>query len=614
MKYSPVILFLWAILSCTGKEDPQDVVVSVKLRPLTRVEAGSAAGSTLDVKWTNGDILGVASEASSSGMSITASQGMISDGVLNAEISAVSGGAGSYYFVKAESAVMGAGRAEISPAFDGSLRASYVAVGKCGSHDHEVTLSPVFGICEFTLTKVGIYGVRVIAEENIFPVTAVYEFGSSDCSAKTVRNTLELQVLAPVRAFIPLVSGANLAGCEFEFLDSSGEILSTFRNETSISVKPGTVFSLGQIDSDADFPGSGTDLSQGMDNAAQIMPKMGIGLNLCGTFDDVLPYDGVSGDRSDPITFETLHKQGVTTQVTMDSMYEAGFRTLRVPITWYAHMDNTLATIDKVFLDRIEEIVNYALKAGLYCIINVHHDTGTNVNTWIWADMDKYSDISPRFKNIWGQIARRFRDYDDRLLFEGYNELLDTRQSWGYPKVAGAIEAANRLNQDFVDIVRSTGGRNYARNLIVSTYATSCTPNALKEFILPKDRLEGRLIAQVHSYVPWEFCGPDVNGLKELPESYVPVIENEFVNIKTGLLEKGIPCILGEYGAFPLSTRTQQQLGHHAAIYTRAALRNGVVPVYWYNPMAYQNRTSGKWSYPEVKDSLITAYRDFLSK
>lgn len=610
MRRLTVILLLLALFACERKKEPQNVIVSVNLQPLARVESGSGS-SMLEVKWASGDRLGIASDTYPEGISVSVSQNMVSGGALEADVSSVSEGAGAYFFAKG---VINSGKAELVPVFDGSLKDSYAAVGKCASVDRSVTLSPVFGLCEFSFAKTGIYGVRIIAEKEVFPERAVYDFGSGKIGAISARSTMEVSALSPVRVFVPLVPGANLEGCMFEFLDSSGDVLATCRNETALAVNPGTVCSLGQIDSDADFPGSGTDLSQGMDNAAQIMPKMGIGLNLCGTFDDVLPYDGVSGDRSDPITFETLHKQGVTTQVTMDSMYEAGFRTLRVPITWYAHMDNTLATIDKVFLDRIEEIVNYALKAGLYCIINVHHDTGTNVNTWIWADMDKYSDISPRFKNIWGQIARRFRDYDDRLLFEGYNELLDTRQSWGYPKVAGAIEAANRLNQDFVDIVRSTGGRNYARNLIVSTYATSCTPNALKEFILPKDRLEGRLIAQVHSYVPWEFCGPDVNGLKELPESYVPVIENEFVNIKTGLLEKGIPCILGEYGAFPLSTRTQQQLGHHAAIYTRAALRNGVVPVYWYNPMAYQNRTSGKWSYPEVKDSLITAYRDFLSK
>ena len=594
---SSALLFV----ACQEQDKPQDSSFTVRLQDVPG----------LSVKWTAGDCLFVADDLSSA-HKISVSRDMISDdGALVVDLNSLAKGYGQVFAVKASQASIANGSAIITPSFDGSLRDAFISAGSCKTGENSILLRPVLGIVEFSLSHSGVYGVRIQSGADVFPVKVQYVFGSGRCQTVQAGNTVEMAALAPVRVFIPVAPGVDLSGSTFEFQNAEGETLASWTCDRSVTVRAGETVNMGEIDSGVEFPEQGSSVADEMAPAAEIMPLMGIGLNLCGTFDDVLPYQGVTPDRSDPLTFETLHKQGITTQTTMDSMYEAGFRCIRIPITWYAHMDNTLSSIDKVFLDRIEEVVGYALKAGLYCIINVHHDTGTNVNTWIWADIDKYPSISQGFKNIWGQIAQRFRDYDDKLLFEGYNELLDVKQSWGYPKVQGAIEAANRLNQDFVDAVRATGGRNYARNLIVSTYATSTSLNALEEFLMPTDRLPGRLIVQVHSYIPWSFCSPNADGQTELKASDEKDIEDDFKKIKTGLLDKGYPCILGEYGAFPLSSRTHAQLGHHAAVYTRLAMRNGVVPVYWYNPMAYQNRTTGTWSYPAIKDSLINASRKY---
>lgn len=600
-KYLIILFSALIFAACHEQDKSQSASFVVRLKDVPG----------LSVKWTVGDCLFLADDLSSA-RKVSVSRDMISDdGTLVADFGSLSQGYGKVFAVKATQTSIVKGSAEIVPAIDGSLKDAFIAAGSCSPGENVITLAPVLGIVEFSLAHSGVYGVRIRARSDIFPVKAKYSFDVGKGEMIKASSTVEVPALSPVRVFIPVADGVDLNGCVFEFQNEKGETLASWSCDRSVKANAGEVASLGQIDAGVVFPEQGTSVADEMSPAAEIMPLMGIGLNLCGTFDDVLPYQGVTPDRSDPLSFETLHKQGVTTQATMDSMYEAGFRCIRIPITWYAHMDNTLSSIDKVFLDRIEEVVGYALKAGLYCIINVHHDTGTNVNTWIWADIDKYPNISPGFKNIWGQIARRFRDYDDKLLFEGYNELLDVKQSWGYPKVQGAIEAANRLNQDFVDAVRATGGRNYARNLIVSTYATSTSLNALEEFVMPEDRLPGRLIVQVHSYIPWSFCSPNSGGQTELKASDETDIEDDFKKIKTGILDKGYPCILGEYGAFPLSTRTHAQLGHHAAVYTRLAMRNGVVPVYWYNPMAYQNRTTGTWSYPAIKDSLINASRKY---
>ncbi|MBO4341260.1 MAG: glycoside hydrolase family 5 protein [Bacteroidales bacterium] len=602
MKKISTALLLVLFCACGPKEDPADrSVCNVALQPLRRVDATGTSAGELSVKWVTGDIVLLSSDASDSGETVSVSPEMISGNSIAVNVSSFSG---NLYFVKVP---------DVNPVYDGSLKSAYYAAGGCRKGEESALLTPRLGVLELSVSKSGVYAIRISADSDIFPSKVSYDFKTGGISVKAAGSSVTIDALSPVRIFVPIVPEGQLSGCIFEFLNENGQTMASFNCEASLTVPSGTALNLGQVDAGVDFPSQGTDLTVGMEDAAAIMPKMGIGLNLCGTFDDVLPYQGVSGDRSDPISFETLHKQGVTTQATMDATYEAGFRCMRIPITWYAHMDNTLASIDKVFLDRIEEVVNYALNAGLYCIINVHHDNGDNVNTWMWADMDLYPDISPRFKNIWGQIARRFRDYDDRLLFESYNELLDTRKSWGYPKVSSAFEAANRLNQDFVNTVRSTGGKNYARNLIVTTYAASASLNTLQQFTMPSDKLPGRLIAQVHSYVPYNFCRADKDVQVEFPDSDIPAVEDVFTQIKQGLQDRGIPCILGEYGAFPVSTRTQTQLGRHAAVYTRNALKNGVVPVYWYNPMAYQNRTTGQWSLPELKDSLITAYKEFLN-
>ena len=602
MKKISTALVLVLLCACGPKENPADSsVCNVSLQPLRRVDATGASAGELSVKWAAGDVLLLSSDALDSGETVSVSPGMISGNSIDVNVSSFSG---NLFFAKVP---------DVNPVYDGSLKSAYYAAGGCRKGEESAILKPQLGVLEFSVSKSGAYAIRISADSDIFPNSVSYDYKTGGISVKATGSSVTIDALSPVRLFIPIVPGGQLYGCIFEFLNENGQTMASINCESSQSVPSGTALNLGQVDAGVDFPSQGTDLTAGMEDAAAIMPKMGIGLNLCGTFDDVLPYQGVSGDRSDPLTFETLHKQGVTTQTTMDATYEAGFRCMRIPITWYAHMDNTLAAIDKVFLDRIEEVVNYALNAGLYCIINVHHDTGTNVNTWMWADMGMYPDIAPRFKNIWGQIARRFRDYDDRLLFESYNELLDTRKSWGYPKVSGAFEAANRLNQDFVNTVRSTGGKNYARNLIVTTYAASASLNTLQQFTMPSDKLPGRLIAQVHSYVPYNFCRADSDVQVEFTDSDIPAVEDVFTQIKQGLQDRGIPCILGEYGAFPVSTRTQAHLGRHAAVYTRNALKNGVVPVYWYNPMAYQNRTTGQWSLPELKDSLITAYKEFLN-
>ena len=355
--------------------------------------------------------------------------------------------------------------------------------------------------------------------------------------------------------------------------------------------------------------------------ASDAVTNMGVGLNLGGSFDEKLKYynDNASGSitREDPKTFETMGGRSLTTAQTMISTAEAGFKTIRIPVTWYAHMDNTLSEIDDVYLDRIEEVVGYALDAGLYCIINVHHDCGDNAKTWLLADWANYADISARFRNIWTQVATRFKDYDQKLLFESYNEIVDANRNWFWSSDGTAFRAANQLNQDFVNVVRSTGGTNINRNLIVTTFSAGTLEPSLQEFVLPTDIVSKHLIVQVHSYLPAEFVTAKTTGRAEYYESDEAEIDGMFDILKRQLLNKGYPVVLGEYGAYrkklPDGTYNDVHRGRHAAVYTRKALKLGIAPIYWYNPMEWGDRSTGRWTYPAVKDSLIKAYNQHIN-
>lgn len=396
----------------------------------------------------------------------------------------------------------------------------------------------------------------------------------------------------------------------FKFIAADGSTC-TRTYTTPKATVANTIYYIGNISS---FVWTGTDLPAEGETAAQAVSNMGIGTSLCCTFECGLNYEEKGATRDDPVSFETMTARSKTTQQTMNALAAAGFKTIRIPVTWYPHMDNTLSDIDKVWLDRIGEVIDYAFNAGMYAIINVHADAGNNEKTWLLADYENYADISSRFVNIWGQIAQYFREYDYRLIFEGYNEIVDRDRTWFYPKESSSITAANMLNQAFVNIVRSSGGYNAYRNLCVNTFSAGTYANTLKAFVMPDDEVENHLMVQVHSYKPANFCTADLSrATYEFgSDADIAEIDAEFNNIKTWLLDKGYPCVLGEFGSFPMKERPDSERGHHAAVYVRKSLEKGIAPLYWYNPIDYQQRSSGSWTYPVLKDSIVVAYNKYI--
>ena len=281
--------------------------------------------------------------------------------------------------------------------------------------------------------------------------------------------------------------------------------------------------------------------------ATEAVAGMKIGWNLGNTL------DAYYGDIHD-LTTETCWGQPTTKAELFPMFKDAGFGAIRVPVTWFNHMDSN-GKVDEAWMARVKEVVDYVINAGLYCIVNVHHDTGTNA--WIMADMDNYTANKSKFEYLWQQIATAFRDYDEHLLFEGYNEMLDANNSWSYASsknsgsydataAASAYNAVNSYAQSFVSTVRATGGNNAVRNLIVNTYAACCgmgtwnshLQDPLTQMQLPTDNAAGHLIFEVHSY-------PSLNsGLSSAKSS----IDQMMTAVETNLASKGAPVIFGEWG------------------------------------------------------------------
>ena len=275
----------------------------------------------------------------------------------------------------------------------------------------------------------------------------------------------------------------------------------------------------------------------GADNfekAPQAVSNMKIGWNLGNTLD---AFNGTSQG----INSETCWGQPKTKAELFPMFRDAGFGAIRVPVTWFNHVDSN-GKVNEAWMKRVHEVVDYVTGAGLYCILNVHHDTGTDA--WIVADMAGYNTNKSKFEYLWQQIATEFRDYGEHLLFEGYNEMLDANNSWSWAssKNIGEYDAAAAA----AAYKRATGGNNAVRNLIVNTYAACCgmgTWNAhlqdpLKQMALPSDNADGHLIFEVHSY-------PSLNdGLSSAKSS----INQIMTAVNTHLASKGAPVIFGEWG------------------------------------------------------------------
>lgn len=305
---------------------------------------------------------------------------------------------------------------------------------------------------------------------------------------------------------------------------------------------------------------------------------MGNGINLGNTLEACDNNVGIKTNT--PLSYETHWGQPKTTQAMIDGMKAAGFDTIRIPVAWMTnatHLYEGDYTIDADYMDRVEEVVRYARKAGMYVIINDHWDGG-------WYGMFGSESAETRalameaYKGMWQQIAERFRDYSDYLIFESANEELGGRFDENSPLYCSdsvvtylnddeRYALTNEINQTFVDVVRATGGNNAARFLLIAGYSTDINQTCDDRFQMPKDTVDSKLMVSVHYYDPWSYCGASsaVSATKWGKVSDYEYMDQQLAKM-TKFTEAGYGVVIGEYGALPCSDGLKDNtLAYHTA-------------------------------------------------
>ena len=346
-------------------------------------------------------------------------------------------------------------------------------------------------------------------------------------------------------------------------------------------------------------PSSAQELS-----AVELTQKMGAGWNL--------------GNSLDAVGGETAWGNPVVTQKFIDSVKAAGFKTIRIPVAWSQFSDAENFVIKPAWMARVDEVVNYALKADMYVLLNIHWDGG-----WMQPVNAKQAYVNHRLAVMWTQIATHFQDYDQRLLFAGTNEVMvDGDYNAPTPEY---YTVQNSFNQTFVDTVRATGGKNAQRFLVVQGFNTNIdhTVNFAK---LPADTVKNRLLMEVHYYDPYNFTLNAKSNLTEWgkkandaskTEAWAneAFVDKQFDKMKTHFVDKGVGVILGEFGAIqrPDVKGSEVARTYWNEYVAASAVKHQMVPVYWDNGvvglggMGVFDRTSGKQVFPDIINAVTKA-------
>lgn len=361
-------------------------------------------------------------------------------------------------------------------------------------------------------------------------------------------------------------------------------------------------------------------------NQSQIVEAMGPGWNLGNQLESV----------TDNVPEETNWGNPVITEKLIQSVKAAGFKSIRIPVSYFAKIDDDKDyTIDSKWLDRVQEVVNYCIKNDLYAVINIHGDGYNTIDGgWLLCNGKNQTEIKKKYKKVWKQIAERFKNYDEHLLFESMNEEFDG--SYSEPNKE-YYQNINDYNQIFVDTVRKTGDNNTKRWLIIPGWNTNIDYTAGDYgFKLPTDQYrdksidkeEQRIMISVHYYSPWDFCGGENCVITQwgneaddpsktsttCDETYM---KNQLNLMKTTFADKGYPVFIGEYGSID-KTSYDSENEYYRAYFARKlcqlSRKNGCIPMYWdngYNGVhgfGLFDRTTCEVTQPVIIDAIMEGF------
>lgn len=325
--------------------------------------------------------------------------------------------------------------------------------------------------------------------------------------------------------------------------------------------------------------------------AMNFVKKLQLGWNLGNTLDSANDT-GVATTEEEDLRYETLWGNPETTPELIQAVKDAGFTTIRIPVSWHNHAAAPDYVINEAWMNRVQEIVDYAIDLDMYVILNCHHD---NVAEGGYYPTTEHKETSIAYlTSIWKQISERFREYDEHLIFETLNEprMIGTTYEWwidnNNASCKDAIACINTYNQEIVNVIRASGGNNASRYVMVPGYCASADGALNAGFVMPSDTVENRLIISVHAYTPYNFAlaAPESNGKGETFDhtstAYTKEIDTFMDNLYNKYVSQGVPVVIGEWGSRNKNNNAQQRV-NHAAYYIAAASARGLVCCWWDN-------------------------------
>lgn len=353
--------------------------------------------------------------------------------------------------------------------------------------------------------------------------------------------------------------------------------------------------------------------------------NMKVGWNLGNTFDAY--QESYSGDD---LNIESSWCGIKTSEAMIDAVKEAGFESIRIPVSWHNHLEDGYQ-IKEAWLARVQEVVDYAIDNDMYVILNIHHDINADC---IYPDSAHLDQSLTYMETIWQQLAARFADYDEHLIFDSMNEcrLVDTEDEWYWnllndeaagtlkEEMVDAVDCINKLNQKFVDTVRTAGGNNTTRYLMIEGYAGSADGVLNGSFVMPTDVNEGnsRLLVSVHAYIPYEFAlqspaeSGSVSKFDYTSKSSTEKIDTMMQLLYDKYISQGTAVVIGEFGARQKEDNLQDRVDF-TSYYVAAARAKGISCLWWDNNafegtgenFGLMDRSTVTWVEPDIVEAMM---------
>lgn len=356
---------------------------------------------------------------------------------------------------------------------------------------------------------------------------------------------------------------------------------------------------------------------------------MGAGWNLGNTLDAC----NVNSGEHKGLETETSWGMPRTTKQTIDTVANAGFKSIRIPVSWHNHLTN--GKIDADWIARVKEIVDWALEDNLYVVMNIHHDTWNGSgNFWGYYPDNAHKEKSVEYvKNIWRQVAEKFSSYDQRLIFETLNEprLRETKHEWwcndylqnnNCSQCSEAVQIINELNKFALETIRAAGGKNSTRLVIVPSYAASPDYAFKDSFEVPSDSA-GMIALSTHMYTPNVFAMKSP-GDTIFSEDHKNDLTYYFTTLNSKFVKKGVPVFIGEYGATNKNNKDERI--KWVKFFVSNASENKMSPCLWDNnkyavsdsdpedkrfeeKFGYLNRNTLAWYDKDFIDAIMASFK-----